>query len=147
MRFLVLIGYPIGDFVLFGPSKLTCIHNMYSKELSQWDGSFEHQQQMFNPMDKKIFTIVCSNLILLIWTDDKVPLYHIWYLIFAAMQKVCFCDNLFPTLWLSAHPSWHVFWSKEVRMLTWDCSLKFRWHNAVVNSDLMQNLCKLNVVL
>ena len=30
----------------------------YSKELSQWDGSIEHPKQMFELMDKKIFTIL-----------------------------------------------------------------------------------------
>ena len=30
----------------------------YSKEPSQWDGSFEHPKQMFEPMDKKIFIIL-----------------------------------------------------------------------------------------
>ena len=31
----------------------------YSKEPSQWDGSFENPKQMFKLMDKKIFTILC----------------------------------------------------------------------------------------
>ena len=30
----------------------------YSKELSQWDGSFEHQKHMLKLMGKKIFTIL-----------------------------------------------------------------------------------------
>ena len=31
----------------------------YSKEPSQWDGSFEHPNHMFNLMGKKIITILC----------------------------------------------------------------------------------------
>ena len=30
----------------------------YSKEPSQWDGSFEHPEQMFKLMDKKMITIL-----------------------------------------------------------------------------------------
>ena len=32
----------------------------YSKEPSQWDGSFEHQKHMLQLMDKKIFTFLHS---------------------------------------------------------------------------------------
>ena len=39
----------------------------YSKELSQWDGSFEHPKQMLELMEKKIFTILCWKY-LPIWT-------------------------------------------------------------------------------
>ena len=31
----------------------------YSKELSQWDESFEHPKHMFKRLGKKIFTILC----------------------------------------------------------------------------------------
>ena len=42
----------------------------YSKEPSQWDVSFEHLKQMFKLMDKKLFTILQSN-ILLCWTKQN----------------------------------------------------------------------------
>ena len=32
----------------------------YSKESSPWDGSFDHPKQLFELIDKKIFTILCS---------------------------------------------------------------------------------------
>ena len=35
----------------------------YSKEPSQWDGYFEHPKHMFNPMGKKIFTILRSKIL------------------------------------------------------------------------------------
>ena len=35
----------------------------YSKEPSQWDGSFEHQKQNFKQMDKKIITILRSTIL------------------------------------------------------------------------------------
>ena len=38
----------------------------YSKEPSQWDGSFEHPKQMLKLMSKKIFTILCSNLVVIL---------------------------------------------------------------------------------
>ena len=34
----------------------------YSKEPSQWDGSFEHPKHKIKLIDKKIITILCSNL-------------------------------------------------------------------------------------
>ena len=45
----------------------------YSKEPSQWDGSFEHQKYMLKPMCKKIFTIFAQNFCLsklvTLWTS------------------------------------------------------------------------------
>ena len=35
----------------------------YSKEPSQWDGSFEHPKHMLKLMGKKIFTILCSKIL------------------------------------------------------------------------------------
>ena len=35
----------------------------YSKEPSQWDGSFQYQKQMFKWRDEKIFTIFCSKIL------------------------------------------------------------------------------------
>ena len=37
----------------------------YSKELSQWDGTFEHQKHMLKLMDKKIFTTLRSKFLFL----------------------------------------------------------------------------------
>ena len=42
----------------------------YSKELSRWDGSFEHPKHMFKVVDKKIIAILRSK-ILLSWLYDK----------------------------------------------------------------------------
>ena len=36
----------------------------YSKEPSQWDGSFEHPKHMFKLMDKKIIAISCWNILI-----------------------------------------------------------------------------------
>ena len=35
----------------------------YSKEPSQWDGSFEHPKHMLKLMGKRIFTILCSKIL------------------------------------------------------------------------------------
>ena len=40
----------------------------YSKEPSQWDGSFEHPKSIFKLMFKKIITILCTIINLIIWT-------------------------------------------------------------------------------
>ena len=36
----------------------------YSKELSHWEGSFEHPKHWFKLMDKKIIPILCWNFLL-----------------------------------------------------------------------------------
>ena len=46
----------------------------YSKEPSQWDGSFEHPKQMLKLMDKKILTILRHNF-LYIWRPAVIHLY------------------------------------------------------------------------
>ena len=43
-------------FILFLNQNICC---GYSKEPSQWDGSFEHPKHMFKLMGKKIITILC----------------------------------------------------------------------------------------
>ena len=53
-------------FFLFLNQNICC---GYSKELSQWDGSFEHLKHMFKLMDKKIITIL-RILFLLNWPYD-----------------------------------------------------------------------------
>ena len=45
----------------------------YSKEPSQWDGSFQHPKHMFKPKGKKILTIVRSK-ILFILTYESGPI-------------------------------------------------------------------------
>ena len=54
-------------FFLFLNQNIRC---GYSKEPSQWDGSFEHPKHMFKLMIKKIIAILRSN-ILFIWTYIK----------------------------------------------------------------------------
>ena len=39
----------------------------YSKEQSQWHGSFEHQKPTFKPMDKNIYTLLRQYFVF-IWT-------------------------------------------------------------------------------
>ena len=56
----------------------------YSKELSRRDGSFEHPQQMFKLMDKKIIAIVCK-LFLLNWPYEYLPI---------ILLKNCSCQLL-----------------------------------------------------
>ena len=51
-------------FFLFLNQNICC---GYSKEPSQWDGSFEHPKHMLKLMDKKIFTILHSKN-MFIWT-------------------------------------------------------------------------------
>ena len=43
-------------FFLFLSQNICC---GYSKELSHWDGSFEHTKHMFNLTDRKIIAILC----------------------------------------------------------------------------------------
>ena len=49
----------------------------YSKEPSQWDGSFEHPKHMIKLMGKKIFTTLCWKFMFILTCaseyDQKVP--------------------------------------------------------------------------
>ena len=60
----------------------------YLKELSQWDGSFEHTIHMIKLMDKKKITILSS--ILFIWAK----LYKIFPLLFACWVNYRGVDSL-----------------------------------------------------
>ena len=53
-------------FFLFLNQNICC---GYSKERSQWDGSFEHPKHMFKLMDKEINAILGAQTIL-IWTYE-----------------------------------------------------------------------------
>ena len=57
-------------FILFLNQNICCV---YSKEPSQWDGSFEHSHHMFTLLGKKVITILRSN-ILLNWTYAHISL-------------------------------------------------------------------------
>ena len=59
-------------FFLFLNQKLCC---GYSKELSRWEGSFEHPKHMFKQMDKKIIAILHSKK-LLNWPYAKLLKLH-----------------------------------------------------------------------
>ena len=52
---LWLFKRTVSIFSLFLNQNVCC---GYSKEPSQWDGSFEHQKHMFKLMGKKIITIL-----------------------------------------------------------------------------------------
>ena len=54
-------------FFLFLKQNICC---EYSKEPSQWDGSFEHPKHMFELMVKKII-IILGLKYFLIWTNEK----------------------------------------------------------------------------
>ena len=58
----------------------------YSKEPSQWDGSFEHPKHMLKLVGKKIFTILRWKFLFIIWKTLVVHicmslLYHVTYLL------------------------------------------------------------------
>ena len=48
----------------------------YSKEPSQWDGSFEHLKHMLKLMGKKIFTILRSKFVFIWASAWALVLYH-----------------------------------------------------------------------
>ena len=60
-------------FFLFLNQNICC---GYSKELSQWDSSFEHPKHMFKMRGKKIITIFLRSKILLNWTYDLLSTYE-----------------------------------------------------------------------
>ena len=81
-------------FFLFLSQNICC---GYSKEPSQWDGSFEHEKHMFKLMDKKIiasFTIFFPELAL--WNYVS-PL--------QGRETYCFSPGVCPSVCLSVRPS------------------------------------------
>ena len=60
-RPLVKRAYQKKKKILFLNQNICC---EYSKEPSQWDDSFEHPKNMLKLMGKRIFTIICSKLLL-----------------------------------------------------------------------------------
>ena len=74
----------------------------YSKEPSQWDGSFEHPKHILKLMDKKIFTILRSKILFIMKQTITTNLSGFFSAVFGAevwphspRQKVCF----FPLFW------------------------------------------------
>ena len=87
----------------------------YSKEPSQWDGSFEHSKQMFKLADKKTIATLCSK-ILLNWPYAKHsviqelhcmfnydhPQYIFWYKIIKLSSMITvpqLSENLHVWIW------------------------------------------------
>ena len=76
----------------------------YSKESSQWDGSFEHPKHMLKLMGKKIFTILCSKFLYIksqvSWwgnatiTDQTVAMYGSWTDIHLTTRITGWCLNM-----------------------------------------------------
>ena len=64
---IYVVGRPSGNWTLFCLLLNQKIWYGYSKEPSQWDGSFEHQKHMFRLLGKKSIIILRSK-ILLNWT-------------------------------------------------------------------------------
>ena len=76
------------NFFLFLDQNICC---EYSKESSKWDGSFEHPNQMFKLMGKKIFTILRWNILvyldqwnLSVYTYGKL---NIWDWMYRKLKK------------------------------------------------------------
>ena len=77
-------------FFLFLNLNIRCV---YSKEPPQWDGSFEHQKQMFKLMHKKIYTILAQKIVYLSLCNIRINFsffsaeMHLLYL----FPNVCEC--------------------------------------------------------
>ena len=63
----------------------------YSKESSQWDASFEHPKQMFLLIDKKIFTIIHSNVFV---TGPRLDIRSVSNFLKVNMVAPTFLDHL-----------------------------------------------------